>query len=248
MDSVDPKAIIGILDKPASLAPILAILLRTSFAFEDILVVFDYDQTLTQKDGMKGSIRGGEPTRNFLVFMNEHKIKWYINTARGPGSVGAVAQSCKNLGIPFSPISIVKDQKQCFSEKPGLGYIGYSVKDNEGVEIGLCNNIISAGYNKDIAIDFILKNLSSSPKLVIFVDDNAINVYNVYQYFRHIHPTMYFLGVVYEPYASEEEDHKMGLDLIQKSGAHVEVLHSHAESYNANYVEQNIQRSLQKRA
>jgi hypothetical protein len=228
------------LPKPLSLSPIRSLIESSGFDLNDVAVFFDYDQTLTQSeivpvlnpDGSrrltssglpatqtKGSIRGGETTRTFLNYLNDNHIKWYVNSARGPGGVGAVSQSMRNLKIPFSPIMINKDQEECFSPKVGLGYMGKVFKDNNGVEIGICNNVISAGYNKDIATDYIISQMDTPPKLVIFVDDNATNILTLYNYFlKKTDIDILYKGVIYEPYIKAEEDHEASMHTLRGEG------------------------------
>jgi hypothetical protein len=223
------------LPKPLSLSPVRTLIEQSGLNLNDVAVFFDYDQTLTQSERVpvlnpngtqrltstgiqatqtKGSIRGGEKTRTLLNYLNDNHIKWYVNSARGPGGVSAVSASMANFKIPFSPIMINKDQIQCFSTKAGLGFMGTAFKDKDGVEIGICNNVISAGYNKDIATDYVISQMDSPPKLVIFVDDNATNILNLYNYFLR-KPEIKYIGIIYEPFVSAEEDHEASMETLK---------------------------------
>jgi len=226
------------LRKPISLSPIQKLIKDSKEDYDDIVVIFDYDQTLTQKDGVKGSARGGEKSIRFLNWLNDNKIKWYVNTARGAGAVAAIATSMKNFKIPFSPILIDQTQRVCLSPKPGVGFIGEQTK-HDGVEIGMCNNIISAGYDKDISTDYILSKLKNKPKLLIFVDDNSTNILNLYRYFDN-KPSIDFYGVIYEPYKDAEEDHEATMAIFHeevesmetKRGEHFPDIEHINEEYN----------------
>jgi len=230
------------LPKPLSLSPVRTLIEQSGLNLNDVAVFFDYDQTLTQSEKIpvlnpngtqritssgipatqvKGSIRGGEKTRAFLNYLNDNHIKWYVNSARGPGGVSAVSTSMANFKIPFSPIMINKDQVQCLSPKVGLGFMGTTFKDANGVDIGICNNVISAGYNKDIATDYVISQMDTSPKLVIFVDDNATNILNLYNYFLR-KPEIKYIGIIYEPFLSAEEDHEASMATLRTIGTPIQ--------------------------
>ena len=226
------------LAKPVSLSPIRKLIENSGFSLDEIVVFFDFDQTLTQTDRIpimnpdgtqmrtkagvlatqsKGSIRGGDATRSFLKYLNDNGIKWYVNTARGAGAVPAVATSMVNFNIPFSPIMIKPDQQQCLSSKPLLGFMGETVKYKES-EIGICNNVVSAGYDKDVSSEYVMSLLPVKPKLLIFVDDNATNILTLYNYFKYKNPEINYKGVIYEPFLSAEEDHETSMETLRGEG------------------------------
>jgi hypothetical protein len=236
MHTIDMTQELYHLDRPLSLNPIRKLIEDSGFSLDEIVVFFDFDQTLTQTERIpimnpdgtqmrtkagvlatqsKGSIRGGDATRSFLNYLNDNGIKWYVNTARGAGGVSAVAQSMVNFKIPFSPIMIKPDQQQCLS--PKLGFMGESVKYKES-EIGICNNVVSAGYDKDVSSDYVMSLLPVKPKLLIFVDDNATNILTLYNYIKYKNPELSYKGVIYEPFLSAEEDHESSMATLRSEG------------------------------
>jgi len=197
------------LKKPKSLLPIKELIEKSGIPLSEIAIFFDFDQTLTQKDGFKATLRGGNESAEFLAYLNSSDIKWYVNTAAGsgPSSTGAIATSMKNYKIPFSNHPI--NGNICLSEKERVGFLGVTDKTG-GINIGYCNNIVSAGYNKAEAIDFVLGTIEPNGpiKLIIFVDDNAKNVENVY---KHFNGKKTIIGIIYEPYKIAEPDHEHGM-------------------------------------
>jgi hypothetical protein len=220
-----------------SLSPIRTLIETSGFALNEIAVFFDFDQTLkqtnvtflTDKNGnpriskqsgqplkeSKAAVRGGDVTISFLNYLIDNGVKWYVNTARGAGGVPAVAQSMVNFKIPFSPIMIKPDQQQCLS--PTLGFMGESVKYKES-EIGICNNVVSAGYDKDVSSEYVMSLLPVKPKLLIFVDDNATNILTLYNYIKYKNPELSYKGVIYEPFLSAEEDHETSMETLRGEG------------------------------
>jgi len=203
------------LRKHESLSPIRTLIDKN--ALSDIILFFDFDQTLTQiervpilnADGTqkrtstgikatqsKGSIRGG--ARALLQYLNEHCVDWFINTARGASAVPSVAQSMLNLDIPFSS----RDN-------------AFSVTKFGGVEVGVFRNIVSAGYDKDVACEFILSQMPPK-KLLIFVDDNALNILTMCNYAKYTKPELHFKGVVFEPFLIAEDGHEASMIQLRK--------------------------------
>ena len=229
--------------KPLSLSPIRTLIETSGFALDEIVVFFDFDQTLTQVDIIPDvnpdgttklnpktglpiekkvlSIRGGDATRSFLNWLNENRVKWYVNTAAGPGGTASVATEMarKTTNIPFSPIMIDPDQPQCLSPKPSVGFIAktfyYEEPQKGRTQIGICNNIISASFDKHIACYYVMSKMDVKPKLLIFVDDNAANIHKVYTNIKVDLPEINFKGVVYEPYRSAEKEHEEFLTLLK---------------------------------
>ena len=177
--------------------------------------MFDFDQTLTFVQSMKSAVRGGEKTMELLEYMNSQGISWYINTAAGAGAPSGIAVSTKQLRIPLSPAQIIPNQPPCFRTFKTTSNF-FDIKQSfNGVDVGICDNIISAGYNKEYAVDFILQQPHIKvPTLFIFVDDNAANIRNVWRYFKTTRPDVHFVGVVYEPAVKPEADHLAELEQL----------------------------------
>jgi hypothetical protein len=187
------------LHKEISLSPVRKMItdaIASGIKKDEIVVLFDYDETLVDNTPSGAILRGGDTTKGLLNYMNDNHIKWYINTARGAQVVTSVAENMESIGIPYSPFFIKRDQSSCFVE--GAGHFP-DVFTYKKIEMGVCNNIISASYEKALATDFIFSNLDTLPKLVIFVDDNEINTINMVPYFQTTHPTIDFKCVIYEP-------------------------------------------------
>ena len=220
------------LPKPLSLSPIRTLIEQSGLDLNDIAVFFDYDQTLTQTEEIplynpncsrkltskgipakqsKGSVRGSQQTINFLNYLNANHVKWYVNTARGPGMVDSIGMSMNNFKIPFSPIMIIEGQQE--NVKIPLKY--------NGVDIGIYNNVISANYDKDVATDYVISEMDTNPKLVIFVDDNALNILTLYDYFLR-KPEINFIGVIYEPFLNAEGDHEASMETLRSIGTPIQ--------------------------
>ena len=175
---------IYILDKYISLSPVRKFIDESGFRPDEVIVMFDFDQTLTAKYGTTTEstrIRGREKTLHMIQHLNKDDIRWYVNTARGPGTVSAIAKLMKNLyKIPFSTSYILdKDGSpaKCTETKEKSGQYDYIIKGGPftyeftygektdfKATFGICNNIISAtgpeggayGYAKDLALHHIL--------------------------------------------------------------------------------------------
>ena len=174
-------------------------------------------------------IRGGKSTKDFLLYLNGKNIPWFINTAAGPGNTTAVAIESRRMPEEFEGTPDGIPCSVCVAKLPELHPLGdYKMDKDPGcmnnkkinvneIEIGMQYNIISAGYEKDAAAEYILTNLPSMPELVIFVDDNAINISKIYNYMVAKHPEMKFIGVVAEPFV-EESDHHDGMATLTEAG------------------------------
>jgi hypothetical protein len=216
-----------------SLSPIRTLIETSGFALNEIAVFFDFDQTLkqtnvtflTDKNGnpriskqsgqplkeSKAAVRGGDVTISFLNYLIDNGVKWYVNTARGPGSVAAVAQTMRLLRIHFSPIMVRPGQEQC-------GVLGERDLIHNGVEIGVCNNIVSAGRQKDHSTDYVISQMPERPKLIIFVDDNAENILVVYRHIKNNMPEINFKGVISDPVPDIEEGHLESMAILEGEG------------------------------
>ena len=219
-----------------SLSPIRTLIENSGFALNEIAVFFDFDQTLkgtnvtyfTDKNGnpiiskltgqrlkeSKAAVRGGDKTISFLNYLNDNGVKWYVNTARNSGAVAAVAETMNKFHIPFSNIMVRPGQEKCRD-------LGERVKHND-VEVGLCNNIVSAGHQKDIATDYVISQMPSvgfeTPRLIIFVDDNAENILVVYRHIMKNYPAMHFKGVVSDPVPEIEKGHLAAMATLEGEG------------------------------
>ena len=185
-----------------------------------------------------GVLRGGESTLKVLKDFISKGTPWFVNTARGAGTTDIIKTSMKNLsinrnvtgepidskkitkegGIPFS-VCInslpALEYKECLERKFKANAMGVEVPITEngaGVsEMGITNNIISAGYEKDYSTEYVLRRLPSMPNLVIFVDDNAMNIDKMYKHMKANHDNVHFIGVVIEPFTMED-DHMTAME------------------------------------
>ena len=223
------KREIYILDKYISLSPVRKFIDQSGFRPDEVIVMFDFDQTLTAKYGTTTDstrIRGREKTLHMIQHLNKDDIRWYINTARGPGSPPSIAKLMKNLyKIPFSTSYILNMEgkpARCTETRQKDGAFDYisvggSFKYGEAT-IGICNNIISAtgseggeyGYAKDLALNYILSIKATQstdlykPKLIIFVDDDITNIQKIYTYMKEKQKDINFIGIIYEPWDHPE--------------------------------------------
>ena len=77
------KREIYILDKYISLSPVRKFIDQSGFRPDEVIVMFDFDQTLTAKYGTTTDstrIRGREKTLHMIQHLNKDDIRWYINT------------------------------------------------------------------------------------------------------------------------------------------------------------------------
>ena len=206
-----------LLQKDSSLSVVEKFIDKSKLKPDEIIVMFDFDGTLTQKDPnnvKKVNARGGDETRNMIDNLNKKDIKWYINTAAPPGGLGSmVGQMETTLKIPLSSTKIYPGQPEC---KRGANSTSYKSEMIENNTFGVCDNMIShKDKEKQTAAEFILSKLTTPPKLVIFVDDSYMNVYTMYKHFE-IKQGIEFIGILYEPYSTEEENQKEALDAFKR--------------------------------
>ena len=199
----EKKDPVYLLEKGLSLSIVENFIDKSKLKSDEIIVMFDFDGTLTQKTGVTVNARGGDATRNMITNLNTKGIKWYINTAAPPGGLGSmVGQMETTLKIPLSSTKIYPEQPEC---KKGANSTSYKADMIESNTYGVCNNMIShKDKEKDKAAEFILSKLTTQPKLVIFVDDSYMNVYTMYKYFEN-KEGIQFIGILYEPYSSVVE-------------------------------------------
>jgi hypothetical protein len=239
---------IYILDKYISLSPVRKFIDESGFRPDEVIVMFDFDQTLTAKYGTTTEstrIRGREKTLHMIQHLNKDAIRWYVNTARGPGTVSAIAMLMKNnYKIPFSTSYILdlsgqpaqctetrqKDGQYYYTNKGGK--ITYAKGSDFEATIGICNNIISAtakgggeyAYAKDLALHYILSIKAKEstdlykPKLIIFVDDDITNIQTIYTYMKEKQKDINFIGIIYEPWDHPEhpEGDRTALEYLEK--------------------------------
>jgi len=199
----EEKDPVYLLEKGSSLSIVEKFIERSGLKADEIIGMFDFDGTLTQKTGATVNARGGDATRSMITNLNTKGIKWYINTAAPPGGLGSmVGQMETTLRIPLSPTKIYPGQPEC---KKGANSKSYKSDMIESGTFGVCNNMIShKDKEKDKAAEFILSKLTTQPKLVVFVDDSYMNVYTMYKYFEN-KEGIQFIGILYEPYSSVVE-------------------------------------------
>ena len=199
----EKKDPVYLLQKGSSLSIVEKFIDKSKLKPDEIIVMFDFDGTLTQKTGPSVNARGGDATRNMITNLNTKGIKWYINTAAPPGGLGSmVGQMETTLKIPLSSTKIYPGQPEC---KRGANSTSYKSEMIENNTFGVCDNMIShKDKEKDKAAEFILSKLTTQPKLVIFVDDSYMNIYTMYKYFEN-KEGIQFIGILYEPYSSVVE-------------------------------------------
>ena len=70
-------------------------------------------------------------------------------------------------------------------------------------------------YEKDIALELGLHIYDIQPELIIFIDDNARNVYMLWKHYQKSYRRVHFIGIIYEP-IKPESDHNFYLEKIEK--------------------------------
>ena len=204
------KAELIVIPHNYSLDKIQKIIESSNVPYDKIAVFFDYDQTLNLPEIIEkkkvSKIRGGKGTEELIHFLNKNHINWFINTAAGTGplTLASLVTTSKRMGLSL-PNWI---NSGCFNEKM-QSYSGKKLTQ-DGVEYGVCNNIVSAGYDKPLATEFALQyyKIAPYPSLIIFADDGPMNVLELYNHFTigdGQNKGLHFVGVFYEPPVREIE-------------------------------------------
>lgn len=190
------KIELGILTEYESIKRVQDIIKESGLAADEILVVFDFDQTLTgrkiKEDGKliedgKDVFHGSVTNNTIINWLYNKGIAWGILSARSrtKTSVEAVEQKMKDFGIKS------KLKKPFKVERRTTFYRG-KLQD---VDYGLWNEKAYAAepgdeyaFYKDIGLDYLIENYATEfnggyPKLIIFVDDSAVNIQTIHDCF-----------------------------------------------------------------
>ena len=201
-----------IIPKGSSLYPLWRIIeelkLPPERLHDEVAVFFDMDGTLTNvgppmlKKTVDERLRGGAESRKLMQALNENGIRWFVLSARAAtrSAMQGVGSSLYGMDLP-SPDWSYADGANCYQGRTSDG--GYRFEPVTSDRVGLyddkvynsieCNNMISLvepgeeyAFAKDISLEYALhKFFQVSPSLLIFVDDNAKNVMQVYMHFKH---------------------------------------------------------------
>ena len=189
-------------DSLLSIKPLIDKALNDGILKSQIVLGFDVDGTLTDLKTKNSFIpRGGDNTRQLFEWLNESEIKWFAISAR-PYDIGSLEGVITSLRVMGSP-SPEWSSKDLIMENTLL------LNNNEIYTILEYNNIISAvlpnsrdSYDKHASLEYaIMTYFIEYPKLVIFVDDNALNIVTLYEHFKN--RDCQFIGILYTPHKIE---------------------------------------------
>lgn len=197
---------------------------------------FDYDQTISVKNNLRNN------SKPLFDYLRQMHIPWFILSARGIHATSVVYDfASKLVDMPQFNISGETHfvHNNCIYCKPephttkltreivfsiDLKYRGSMQK----VYCGICHNSVacstegisdgSYAFEKDLAMEVGLHVYELNPSLIIFIDDNAKNVYRMYRYYKKSSRNVHFVGIIYEP-IKPESDHEYFMEKVYKTFA-----------------------------
>lgn len=169
---------------------------------EEIVLAFDFDGTLSTRDlERKGAtvLRGGQDFLEFLNWAKDSGMHLVVDTAAGAGALETLStQASKQLGIG-NIFSVNPDhgigRKFLISS---LNEGGVITVNGEEEKVAISNNFVTgerSGYNKPHYLNAYIDKKGIKPKLVIFLDDGAVNVVNMMKSFPELMPIVPLLAV-----------------------------------------------------
>jgi hypothetical protein len=184
-------------------------------------------RTFKKGDSVTKFTRGGQQTLDMLNGFTENGLRWYIATAKYPDAVkSSVYSNIAQRGINLSKVPIVEGdtfqepQIQEADNNFGKRLVKDAdlrvaeMSDFQGKKtISYFNNVLTtspdkdnAGLDKWYSVRFVLDNMKQRgealPKLILFTDDSATNIYNLFKLEGLPQDFFYgisFMGVIYEP-------------------------------------------------
>lgn len=203
---------------------------------------FDYDQTISltikniSENTVVNELRGNSGELFDYLYQNE--IPWFIFSARGISSVEAIYKDSLKYEIKHqkshnitSKKYMVSDNQKILNQPLQQSKTQYShpvmfnqMINGQKIYCGVYNNCISCSsegngetsyaYEKDYAMELAMSIYDIDPEIVIFIDDNAKNVYTVHEHFLASNRKVHFIGIIYEPFVPEK-DHRDYMELIE---------------------------------
>jgi hypothetical protein len=162
----------------------LAKRLQLSYAPDEILFSFDYDGTLnaraltahtkgkTQKEKLAEYHDTNKQARDFLAYLNEAGIPWFVNTA-------AENPSRPSEEMKMDAAEFGKVRKECSPYWTPLPRNATYEDAESGVVTKRDGCVLSSGYDKDATILQARKALRLPTKVTVHVDDGEINLYTL---------------------------------------------------------------------
>lgn len=164
-----------------------------------IVVAFDFDGTVVgrnpkldqdPKEPEKGALRGGENMLKALAALKAAEVNLLIDTAAKPGRLAAVQAAIDKYKIQdYFSLGLQKSGKAYASEGD------FQKAENEAMtevtegsddfrisdKVYMAGNIVTGadGYNKGMYLDEYVRRRKITPRLVILLDDGAVNVLNL---------------------------------------------------------------------
>jgi hypothetical protein len=181
-------------------------------------------------DSVTKFTRGGQETLDMLNGFTRDGMRWYISTAKYPDAVkSSVYSNIVQRRINLSKIPIVEGdtfQEPVIQEADNnfgvklvkdadlrVAEMSDFVSPEGKKKISYFNNVLTTspdqanvGLDKWYSVRFVLDNIKKSggkmPQLIVFTDDSAANVYNLFKLEGLPKDFFYgvsFMGVIYEP-------------------------------------------------
>lgn len=205
---------------------------------------YDQTISLTTRNNfmVQNTLRGGIETKMLFEYLAMKNIPWFILSARGISSISIVYRDMLKYNLPLpnlcinNKLNIIFDDKifkqpnsitELFMPSRELVFACDIKYKNQLQKIycGIYHNSIacssegladsSYAYEKDVAIELGMYLYNINPQLIIFVDDNAKNIYTMFKHYRKNSRKVHFIGIIYEP-IKPEADHNHYMEKINK--------------------------------
>ena len=187
-------------------------------------------------DSVTKFTRGGQETLDMLNGFTRDGVRWFISTAKYPDAVKTSVYSNivqRRINLSKIPIAegdtfqepVIQEADNNFGIKRGdepavltVAEMSDFVSPSGKKKISYFNNVLTTspdeanvGLDKWYSVRFVLDNIKKSggkmPQLIVFTDDSALNVYNLFKLEGLPKDFFYgvsFMGVIYEPNGAPE--------------------------------------------
>jgi hypothetical protein len=182
----------------------------------ELLVSFDMDLTIkgpqVVTEGRPSfGFRESQTTLDALTDLSTQGINFIINSAAGAHSTASIWNAALHLGVPRNS----RFDTNCTYTNPDTNRIdtrNATLSHYNDFIVGQCDQVVSAGYDKEVGIEYFIETYQLAPSWIIHIDDGAINILNLYEHFKG-NSKYKFLGLYYphalssgEPFQEESED------------------------------------------
>ncbi|MFN7662146.1 MAG: hypothetical protein ACK5PQ_00225 [Alphaproteobacteria bacterium] len=173
---------------------------------EEIVLAFDFDGTLSTKGNKPGTtvLRGGQEFLDFLNWAKESGVNLLVDTAAGSGALETLATQSKLSGVGHifylndEHFKTMNNGSKVFMKDKMLNDKTFVKVGNSEEIVAISNNFVTgerSGYNKPHYLKAYLDKKGIRPRLVIFLDDGAVNVVNMKLTFPQLMPDVPLLAI-----------------------------------------------------